>query len=109
MVTWAMSRHVTAAHAPESNGDRAAGERYGCAVPSPLRPTTLTGQHVVLAPLSPEHVDGLVEAAAVDRSTYSLTLVPDGRDEMAAYVEQLLADHAAAKVLPFVQIDMRTG
>ena len=63
----------------------------------------------MLAPLSLDHVDGLVEAAAVDRSTYSLTLVPDGRDEMAAYVEQLLADHAAAKVLPFVQLDVRTG
>ena len=78
-------------------------------MPSPLRPITLTGRHVVLAPLSPDHVDGLVEAASVDRSTYALTLVPDGRDEMAAYVEHLLADHAAARVLPFVQVDARTG
>jgi RimJ/RimL family protein N-acetyltransferase len=78
-------------------------------VPTPLRPITLTGRHVVLAPLSPCHVDGLVEAASIDRSTYDLTLVPDGRDEMAGYVEQLIADHAAAKLLPFVQIDAGTG
>lgn len=88
---------------------RVGDERYGCAVPTPLRPITLTGRHVVLAPLSPEHVDGLVEAASVDRSTYALTMVPDGRDEMAAYVEQLLADQAAARVLPFAQVDARTG
>jgi N-acetyltransferase len=78
-------------------------------VPTPLRPTTLTGRHVVLAPLSTEHVDGLVEAASIDRSTYALTWVPDGRDAMATYVDELLADHAAAKVLPFVQLDALSG
>ena len=103
-----MSRHATAVPSPGPNGIRAGGESYGCAVPSPLRPITLTGRHVVLAPLSADHVDGLVEAASMNRSTYALTLVPDGRDEMAAYVGQLLTDHAAARVLPFVQIDART-
>ena len=78
-------------------------------MPTPLRPTTLTGRHVILAPLSPDHVDGLVEAASFDRSTYGLTLVPDGRAAMTAYVEHLLADHADAKVLPFVQIDATNG
>lgn len=82
--------------------------RYGCAVPTPLRPTTLTGRHVVLAPLSHDHVDGLVEAASIDRSSYGLTWVPDGREAMAAYVDGLLGAHAAAEVLPFVQIDVRT-
>jgi RimJ/RimL family protein N-acetyltransferase len=78
-------------------------------VHEPLLPVTLEGRHVVLAPLAYEHVDGLVAAAAIDRSTYDLTQVPDGRDEMAAYVERLLADHAAAEVLPFVQLDATTG
>jgi RimJ/RimL family protein N-acetyltransferase len=86
-----------------------AGERYGCAVPTPLRPITLTGRHVVLAPLAHDHVDALVEAASVDRSTYRLTWVPDGREAMTAYVDGLLSAHAAAEVLPFVQIDTRTG
>ena len=78
-------------------------------MPTPLRPITLAGRHVVLAPLARDHVDGLVAAASIDRSTYGLTWVPDGRDAMTAYVDQLLAEHAAAKVLPFVQIDARTG
>lgn len=62
----------------------------------------------MLAPLARDHVDGLVEAASIDRSTYDLTWVPDGREAMVGYVEQLLADHAAAQVLPFVQIDTHT-
>lgn len=74
-----------------------------------MRPTTLAGRHVVLAPLSPDHVDGLVEAASVDRSTYDLTWVPDGHEAMAAYVASLLDEHAAATVLPFVQLDATTG
>lgn len=78
-------------------------------MPSPLPTVTLRGRWVVLAPLSDEHVDGLVEAASADRSTYALTWVPDGREQMAAYVEQLLADRSAARVLPFVQLDAGTG
>lgn len=70
---------------------------------------TLTGRWVVLAPLGLEHVEGLVEAASVDRSTYGLTWVPDGTAAMAAYVTQLLVDRDAAKVLPFVQLDASTG
>lgn len=76
---------------------------------TPLRPIILTGRHVVLAPLALDHVDGLVEAASIDRSTYSLTFVPDGRDQMVAYVEQLLADQKAARALPFAQIDTDSG
>jgi RimJ/RimL family protein N-acetyltransferase len=73
-----------------------------------MRPITLTGRHVVLAPLALEHVDGLVTAATIDRSTYGLTWVPADHAEMTAYVEQLLADHAAAKALPFVQLEAAT-
>jgi RimJ/RimL family protein N-acetyltransferase len=72
-------------------------------VPEPLVPVTLTGRHVQLEPLSHDHVDALVDAASVDRSTYDYTWVPDGTDEMTRYVTTLLADHRAAKVLPFAQ------
>lgn len=82
---------------------------YRDGVPTPLRPITLAGQHVVLTPLSSEHVDDLTEAATIDRSSYELTHVPDSRDAMAAYVAGLLADHAAARVLPFAQVDTSTG
>lgn len=78
-------------------------------MPTPLPTVTLRGRWVVLAPLSPEHVDGLVDAASVDRSTYALTWVPDGAEQMAAYVDQLLADRAAARALPFAQLDATTG
>jgi N-acetyltransferase len=107
MVTWAMA--ITLLDRPKPNARRSTTGRYGCRVPTPLRPTTLTGRHVVLAPLTRDHVDGLVEAASVDRSTYALTLVPDGREAMTTYVEHLLTDHAAGTALPFVQIDASTG
>jgi len=51
---------------------------------------TLRGQHVVLEPLTLEHVDGLVAAAAEDRSSYGFTHVPDSVATMAAYVEAAL-------------------
>lgn len=76
---------------------------------TPLRAVTLSGAAVELQPLSHDHVPDLVAAAAVDRSTFAHTWVPDGAEEMAGYVDHLLAEHAAARVLPFAQIDRRTG
>jgi len=72
-------------------------------VPEPLATITLTGRHVQLEPLSVDHVDALVAAAAVDRSTFGLTWVPDSAEAMRAYIEGLLDDQAAARVLPFAQ------
>lgn len=63
----------------------------------------------MLEPLAPDHVAGLVVAASHDRSSYDHTWVPDGESEMRAYVDRLLADHAAAKVLPFAQRRADTG
>lgn len=78
-------------------------------MPAPLRTVTLEGRCVRLEPLSAAHVPDLVHAASVDRSTFDLTPVPDGAHEMSDYVESLLADHAAGKVLPFAQVDGRSG
>lgn len=78
-------------------------------MPEPLAPVTLTGAHVQLEPLSLEHADDLAAAAAVDRSTFGLTWVPDGADAARAYIAGLLADHAAARVLPFAQRRLDTG
>jgi RimJ/RimL family protein N-acetyltransferase len=61
-----------------------------------LEPFTLTGLHVVLEPLSPEHVPALVNAATDDRSTFGFTSVPGDPVAMAAY-----AAHDTA--VPFVQ------
>jgi hypothetical protein len=52
-----------------------------------LAPLTLTGRHVRLEPLSPDHVDGLARAAAEERGSYGFTWVPDGLDETRTYVE----------------------
>jgi RimJ/RimL family protein N-acetyltransferase len=79
------------------------------AVAEPLHPVTLTGRHVQLEPLSVDHVDGLAAAAAIDRTTYDLTWVPDGVDAMRGYVDHLLADRAAARVSPFAQRSVDTG
>jgi RimJ/RimL family protein N-acetyltransferase len=66
-----------------------------------LEPVVLRGPVVVLEPLGPQHLDGLVAAAAEDRATYGYTKVPDGAAAMAAYVDAALADHAAGTALPF--------
>lgn len=78
-------------------------------VPEPLEPITLTGRHVQLEPLSLEHVDGLVAASTIDRDTYGYTDVPGNTQAMRTYVERLLDDHAAARVLPFAQRRLDTG
>lgn len=78
-------------------------------VPPTLAPVTLTGRFVQLEPLSIDHVDALAAAAAVDRSSFGWTVVPDGADAMRAYVGGLLEDHAALRVLPFAQRDLTGG
>lgn len=70
---------------------------------------TLTGSRVRLEPLSTDHVADLHAAASADRSTFDLTWVPDGVDATEGYVAALLDEHAAGLVLPFAQIDSRTG
>ena len=78
-------------------------------VPDPIAPVTLVGRHVRLEPLAEEHADGLAAAAAVDRSSFGLTWVPDGPDATLAYIRSLLDDYAAGLVLPFAQRRVDTG
>jgi len=63
----------------------------------------LAGRHVVLEPMELRHVDEIAAAAAGDRSSFGWTVVPDGPDEAAGYVQWLLDDAAAGSVAPFVQ------
>ncbi|HSN38155.1 MAG TPA: GNAT family protein [Arthrobacter sp.] len=76
-----------------------------------LRPLTLTGQHVVLEPLSPDHHDGLVEAAR-DGELWQLwyTSVP-APEQMAAEIERRLALQERGSMLPFTTrlLDPATG
>ena len=63
----------------------------------------LTGEHVELVPLAPEHVADLVVAATIDRSSYGFTEVPGDAEHMTRYVDNLLAKRRAGTDLPFVQ------
>ena len=74
-----------------------------------LEPFTLTGRHVSLEPLSPEHVPALLEAATLDRSTYGFTQVPADAVSMAAYVDTLRHDALHDTAVPFVQRRLADG
>lgn len=75
----------------------------------PIPTVTLTGRFVRLEPLSLEVADDLAAAAAIDRSTYGWTTVPDGVEGAHRYIRWLLGDHASGDVLPFVQRRLDTG
>ncbi len=66
-----------------------------------VEPFTLEGRHVRLVPLAPDHVDGLLDAADGDRSSFGYTSVPSDRDAMTAYVESALGHAAAGDQVPF--------
>ncbi len=70
-----------------------------------VEPVVLEGGIVRLEPLGLHHVEGLVAAAAGDRSTFALTWVPTP-DEAACrhYVESALAAQAAGTALPFATV-----
>jgi N-acetyltransferase len=65
---------------------------------------TLHGRFVRLEPLARDHGPALAAAAAVDRSTFAYTWVPDGEDGAAAYVDDALAEEAAGNHLPFAVV-----
>jgi len=75
----------------------------------PLSPVTLQDEHVVLEPLTLDHVDGL-EAAATDGELWNLrvTYVPPP-GAMRAYVETALGMQAKGESLPFAVRDKRDG
>lgn len=76
-----------------------------------LDPITLTGTHVILEPLNPEHHDGLVEAA-LDGELWNLwyTSVPTP-EGMAAEIRRRLRLQEQGSMLPFTSrlIDPATG
>jgi RimJ/RimL family protein N-acetyltransferase len=65
---------------------------------------TLEGAYVRLEPLHPSHIDGLVEAAAEDRSNYQWTYTPNGVEQMTAYVRDARAKAATGAHIPFTTI-----
>jgi RimJ/RimL family protein N-acetyltransferase len=69
----------------------------------------LTGEHVELVPLAPEHAEELLAAASVDRSSYGFTEVPGDIEHMARYIENLLDKRRAGTDLPFAQRRVADG
>lgn len=74
-----------------------------------IEPITLSGQHVVLEPLTLEHHDGLAEASADgDLARLWYTTVP-APEQMAAEIERRLGLQAAGSMLPFTVRRVDTG
>ncbi|MTD17220.1 GNAT family N-acetyltransferase [Nakamurella sp. YIM 132087] len=74
-----------------------------------LEPVTLTGDLVVLEPLSTDHLEGAV-AAVRDGELWKLsyTAIPDP-DGVAAEIDRRLAEQAAGRMLPFTAVRRDTG
>lgn len=74
-----------------------------------LTPVTLTGDSIMLVPMTPEHKDGLIGAAS-DGELWKLwyTSVPSA-ETVDSYLSMAFSDQKQQKALPFVVIDKRSG
>jgi N-acetyltransferase len=70
---------------------------------------TLCGKFVRLEPLSSSYLEGLVAAAAEDKSIYQWTFVPQGKDETTHYIETAREQRVAGKALPFATVRIADG
>jgi N-acetyltransferase len=74
-----------------------------------VTPVTLEGDHVILEPLSLEHLEALC-AVGLDPELWKFTKVNvTNRDEMRAYIEDALRAHAAKTALPFVTREKKSN
>jgi N-acetyltransferase len=69
----------------------------------------LQGKHIRLEPLDHRHVDGLVEAAAMDPTLYRWSPVPQGEAEAISYVNTALAWREAGSAVPFATVRAEDG
>ncbi|MGP8246973.1 MAG: GNAT family N-acetyltransferase [Bryobacteraceae bacterium] len=69
----------------------------------------LQGKHVRLEPLEHRHIEGLVAAAAADRSLYDWSLIPQGVADVTRYVETALAGRDAGSAAPFATMRATDG
>ncbi|MFF5293289.1 bifunctional pyridoxamine 5'-phosphate oxidase family protein/GNAT family N-acetyltransferase [Paractinoplanes globisporus] len=74
------------------------------------KPVVLEGRHVRLEPLSPAHVDGLLDALSDEEVWRYLPIVqPRTRDAMAEHVADLYRRQWTGFQLPWTQIEPSTG
>jgi RimJ/RimL family protein N-acetyltransferase len=74
-----------------------------------LESLVLAGAYVRLEPLSMNHLDGLVAAAAADPALYQWSAVPIGRDAVSRYIETALAWREAGTAVPFATVRKADG
>jgi N-acetyltransferase len=69
----------------------------------------LDGQTIRLEPLGRSHLDALVKAAAADPSLYRWSLVPQGRADMARYIDTALSWQEAGTAVPYAIVRAADG
>ena len=75
-----------------------------------VKPVVLEGRHVRLEPLSPGHVDGMLDALADEEVwRYLPTVQPCTHDEMADHLAELHRRQWAGLQLPWAQVEPGTG
>ena len=62
---------------------------------------SLQGNHIRLDPLQPAHADDFARAVAEDPSLYDWSIVPQTKEQIAAYINSALAARAAGTAAPF--------
>jgi N-acetyltransferase len=75
----------------------------------PIEPVILEGRAVRLEPLSPDHLDALLEAAADPAIWRYMPANCSTRDEMYRAIETALEWQRAGTALPFATVDRRSG
>jgi N-acetyltransferase len=75
----------------------------------PIEPITLEGRAVRLEPLSLDHLDALLEAAADPAIWRYMPANCSARDEMRNAIETALEWQRAGTALPFATVDRRSG
>lgn len=78
---------------------------------TPPHPVTLTGRHVRLEPLSPDHLDGLFASGGGDEEVWRWQggPAPRTREELGEKMADLLADARRGACVPFAVIDLAGG
>lgn len=70
---------------------------------------TLEGRFVRLLPMGMDHVDGLLDAATGDRSSFGYTPIPWDRASMTDYVQAAVDRRRTGEHLPFVTVSVALG
>ncbi|WP_020573986.1 GNAT family N-acetyltransferase [Actinopolymorpha alba] len=69
----------------------------------------LAGRHVRLEPMSPDHIDGLLAAADDEVFRHLSIATPRTLEDAERWVSDVLTMRAEQGIIPWVQVDARTG